>query len=1262
MEDFYLFNLKTILSSAQKQSLLKGRMLSLAFFFLLVSFGPALAQTSWTGTQSTDWNIAANWTNGVPTADIDAIIGDLNFTGLNHPTISTSVSCKSLTLGAGAVNATLTINVFDDLSVLGNITIGLLGTLVHKASTITLTGNWSNQGSYSPQHTSSTVTFAGTAQTIDENTAFATLRINAGSTTTLIRGFNINNILSVSGTLDPQLHQVTATDNTVDIVVRDNGLLKVKAATLRENYNSAVLVAPLSTIEYASGAIDQAITAGPYGTLKISGNTVKTLLGNSVLQSSDSNVGNIIVASGTLNLADKTINRGTSTAGGELLVANGASLRIGGTNTMPANYATYSLGNTSTVMYDGVDQAIALHTYGHLGLSADTGTVTKIFPAQSLIIYGNFTSTKGTGLDVNYAAGANMAIYGNVSIGASTTFNAGNFTHTVGGNWQNDGSLIGAGSTIQMDGTDKSITGVGSHNFNNLIINGSGIGADAPVITVAGNFATAQAGSFIHRGNGTCIMSGSGKTISGSEIIFQNLSIPGSISTTTSFTIASDLSVEGAFNGQTSTVTMALGLSNISGNGSILFHNLIVADSVEVQQNISLTGNLTVNNVFEANSVEVTFTGSSNSEISGSYSPLRIKALVADKLINSATTSLGVDIHNLSLAEVVGGILDLKHFFLHKDTVQTTTHLSVNDGASLWIGGTNTLPFFNNYFLDSTSTVAYTGTEQPIYAANYGNLQISNAGEKTFDGGETFIRGNFIISDSATANAILNSSLVHYSGNRQQLVRAIAYHDLKLGGGGTKTFEAGTITIAGALGISTAVVPDAITNSTSLEFNGSNLQTIPAMDYYNLRSAVGTNRTLADAGTIRIKASFDPGTAVYTTTGSSVEFNGSVQQTIPVLSYHNLIINNAGGGTIPADVVVEGQLTLNQGKLLTGNNKVTLAPAASLSNEDNGHYVVGHVKITQQVGTNAATFGNIGLALEAGVDDLGAVTVLRTTGAAITKNGESGINRIWDITAGGSQPAAGRKLTFSWLGDDDNSNNLTNLQVWRSKDLVNNNWERIGPVQAATITNTTHRHVSVTTDHFSLWTLRSDDLFTLPVDMLFFTGSRNSRNEAELRWATAREVYNQGFTIERSADGAMFTSIGFVAGNGTTTQQQHFSFTDYAPSDDAYYRLKQTDYDGATEYSKVIYLPSMYEAPLSFYPNPARQHVTITGSTALQNNAGTLQAKLINLQGVEVLRTRGTLTSINQAMNNCMPKLSAGIYYLSIVNGDKIYNVKLVIK
>ncbi len=82
----------------------------------------------------------------------------------------------------------------------------------------------------------------------------------------------------------------------------------------------------------------------------------------------------LTVGSGILDLGAFTANR--TAAGGTLTVSNGATLKIGGTNSLPTNYAAYALGPSSTVEYSGSGaQTITATNYGHL-TSTSTGART----------------------------------------------------------------------------------------------------------------------------------------------------------------------------------------------------------------------------------------------------------------------------------------------------------------------------------------------------------------------------------------------------------------------------------------------------------------------------------------------------------------------------------------------------------------------------------------------------------------------------------------------------------------------------------------------------------------------------------------------------------------------------------------------------------------------------------------------------------------------------------------------------------------------
>src|SRR5258706_8470510 len=94
----------------------------------------------------------------------------------------------------------------------------------------------------------------------------------------------------------------------------------------------------------------------------------------------------------------------------------------------------------------------------------------------------------------------------------------------------------------------------------------------------------------------------------------------------------------------------------------------------------------------------------------------------------------------------------------------------------------------------------------------------------------------------------------------------------------------------------------------------------------------------------------------------------------------------------------------------------------------------------------------------------------------------------------------------------------------------------------------------------------------LPVEMLFLQAEVINNSSIELTWATAIEVNNSGFQVERSADGQNWAQIGWVNGNNNSTVQIDYSYNDItvAAGTRYYYRLKQIDYDGQFEYTDIV--------------------------------------------------------------------------------------------
>lgn len=118
----------------------------------------------------------------------------------------------------------------------------------------------------------------------------------------------------------------------------------------------------------------------------------------------------------------------------------------------------------------------------------------------------------------------------------------------------------------------------------------------------------------------------------------------------------------------------------------------------------------------------------------------------------------------------------------------------------------------------------------------------------------------------------------------------------------------------------------------------------------------------------------------------------------------------------------------------------------------------------------------------------------------------------------------------------------------------------------------------------------------VPVELTSFSALVNGTS-VSLNWSTATELNNYGFEVQRKSLNGNFATIGFVNGKGTSTVINEYSFTDNELEEGKYfYRLKQIDYDGKYEYSKIIEVDVRMLSSFSLeqnYPNPFNPSTTI---------------------------------------------------------------------
>lgn len=233
-------------------------------------------------------------------------------------------------------------------------------------------------------------------------------------------------------------------------------------------------------------------------------------------------------------------------------------------------------------------------------------------------------------------------------------------------------------------------------------------------------------------------------------------------------------------------------------------------------------------------------------------------------------------------------------------------------------------------------------------------------------------------------------------------------------------------------------------------------------------------------------------------------------------------------------------------------------------------------------------------------------------------------------------------VTYSWTGPNGFTSNLQNPTI------PNATTANAGEYTVRAISGT------CSTDPITVTAVVNAPL---PVNLVLFEANQEDAG-IKLHWKTATELNNQGFYVQRSVDGLVFATIGFVEGVGTSQQGQHYSYFDQqVTSERLYYRLQQMDYNGQYVYSKVITIQSVLNASFILYPNPVKTKTTLVWNTTVAK--GTI-VTLLSATGQIVLNEQLPEKQLKEyllPLDNWGP----GLYFLTLQQGGNIlYRTKVI--
>ena len=172
-------------------------------------------------------------------------------------------------------------------------------------------------------------------------------------------------------------------------------------------------------------------------------------------------------------------------------------------------------------------------------------------------------------------------------------------------------------------------------------------------------------------------------------------------------------------------------------------------------------------------------------------------------------------------------------------------------------------------------------------------------------------------------------------------------------------------------------------------------------------------------------------------------------------------------------------------------------------------------------------------------------------------------------------------------------------------------------------------------------------LSPLPVNFIGLVANRTSTTGVDLKWDVSEEVNVDRYEIERSENGASFTTIGTVSANGKSIYQ----FNDNtAPKGNLFYRVRNIDIDGASKYSGVVRIKgdasTSFGEKLLVYPSPASEQITIEHKRILRN--ATISINAMDGRQVRIIRPKEGASHTPVIVSDLKP----GMYIIRFDDGS----------
>lgn len=200
----------------------------------------------------------------------------------------------------------------------------------------------------------------------------------------------------------------------------------------------------------------------------------------------------------------------------------------------------------------------------------------------------------------------------------------------------------------------------------------------------------------------------------------------------------------------------------------------------------------------------------------------------------------------------------------------------------------------------------------------------------------------------------------------------------------------------------------------------------------------------------------------------------------------------------------------------------------------------------------------------------------------------------------------------------------------------------------------------------TFFTLGSTELFSLPITLIHFDAQPIGNSKVKVEWTTVEEIGNAYFSIERSTDGLNYETIAQLDGAGNSQDIREYQYIDNKPlNGQAYYRLRQTDFNGtssATEAVRVYLEKEQTTSIRSLYPNPANAGDDLHVSYSIDNDQ-VMQFSLISANGHMLHSEERLVVASEEVVTLSTKGLKRGLHILRVVDENQnVVSLKVIIR